>query len=399
MPSQRRNARSTRSEPWRDEVGLAEAAIALEYLEFMRGRVARAHDWTHRALRHGLAAGRRPGIDPGGGGHRLLREHGPAPVRSVRRDGRSAPVLLRRADLGKRRPRARWPSPRSPRVTKPGSSSTNARWRGVVDSRGLSWLGAIHALVIAGVETWIGKPEAAERRLRAARDVLVPLGDIWWIGSLDSALCAAVAAQGESQRFLRLADAFDASPPVPDRQALIRGSLLRSRAFLLRGLAADAEAAARRGVELAEPTDLMSDQADALHHARRRPRCQGPRRRGHSRARERRGPAPGERARGGGRRTRTARRSGILARAVTVSSALPNAPSAQAPETRVLRIRHTVVMPSALGGGGLGRARVRGIRAFPPSSARRRRRPASGRMSARPRRSSSPRGLRSALRA
>jgi hypothetical protein len=95
--------------------------------------------------------------------------------------------------------------------------------------------------------------------------VLAPLGDIWWIGSLDSALCAAVAAQGESQRFLRLADAFDASPPVPDRQALIRGSLLRSRALLLRGLAADAEAAARRGVELADPTDLMSDQADALN--------------------------------------------------------------------------------------------------------------------------------------
>jgi hypothetical protein len=44
-----------------------------------------------------------------------------------------------------------------------------------------------------------------------------------------------------------------------------RGSLLRSRAFLLRGLAADAEAAARRGVELAEPTDLTSDQADALN--------------------------------------------------------------------------------------------------------------------------------------
>ena len=180
------------------------------------------------------------------------------------------------------------------------------RWRGVVDSRGLSWLGAIQALVIAGVETWIGKPEAAERRLRAARDVLVPLGDIWWIGSLDSALCAAVAAQGESQRFLRLADAFDASPPVPDRQALIRGSLLRSRAFLLRGRACRRRSrgeARRRAGRADRPRERSGGCAQ---HARRRPRCAGPRGRGHDRTRERRGPAPGEGVRGGSRRTRKA---------------------------------------------------------------------------------------------
>ena len=40
-----------------DDVGVAEAAIALEYLEFTRGRIARSHEWTFRALRHGLAAG------------------------------------------------------------------------------------------------------------------------------------------------------------------------------------------------------------------------------------------------------------------------------------------------------------------------------------------------------
>ena len=40
-----------------DDVGIAEAAIALEYLEFLRGHMARSHEWALRALRHGLAAG------------------------------------------------------------------------------------------------------------------------------------------------------------------------------------------------------------------------------------------------------------------------------------------------------------------------------------------------------
>jgi len=39
---------------------------------------------------------------------------------------------------------------------------------------------------------------------------------------------------------------------------------LRSRSLLIRGLAADAEVAARRGLELVEATDLVLDHADAL---------------------------------------------------------------------------------------------------------------------------------------
>ena len=138
------------------------------------------------------------------------------------------------------------------------------RWREVVERHGLGWLGSTHALVIASVETSTGNPDSAERRLRDARDVLVSLGDIWWVATLDGALCAAVAAQDEPQRFLRLADALDVSPPVPDRQIVVQRNIARARALLLRGSAADAEIAARRGVGLAESTDLVTDHADAL---------------------------------------------------------------------------------------------------------------------------------------
>ena len=57
---------------------------------------------------------------------------------------------------------------------------------------------------------------------------------------------------------------WTSSPPVPDRQILIQRNVLRARALLLRGSAADAEVAARRAVGLAESTDLVTDHADAL---------------------------------------------------------------------------------------------------------------------------------------
>ena len=132
------------------------------------------------------------------------------------------------------------------------------------DRHGLAWLGATHALHIGLIETSAGDPAVGETRLREARDVLAGLGDIWWVSAADGYLCTAVAAQDRPREFLRLADAFDETLLVPDRQTLILRSLILSRAHLLRGAAADAEVAARRGLELAESSDLILDHADAL---------------------------------------------------------------------------------------------------------------------------------------
>jgi len=92
----------------------------------------------------------------------------------------------------------------------------------------------------------------------------VALGDVWWVETLDGELCDAVGAQDRPQEFLRLVDAFDASLSVPDAGVQARRSLLRSRAFLLRGAAADAEAAAKHGVEVAATTDNVLHQAGAF---------------------------------------------------------------------------------------------------------------------------------------
>ena len=226
-----------------DDVGVAEAAIALEYLEFMRGRIARSHEWTYRALRHGLAAGRLRESTQAAADVVMCATIGPLPF------GRFAEAAEGRLfpfdePISTSAGHALMVIGALAAGDEAGFLEHEQRWRVVVERHGLGWPGATHALVIGSVETSTGNPEAGERRLRDARDVLVALGDIWWVASLDSWSCAAVAAQHEPQRFLRLADALEVSPPVPDRQVLIQRSLLRARALLIRGSAADAEVAA-----------------------------------------------------------------------------------------------------------------------------------------------------------
>lgn len=133
-----------------------------------------------------------------------------------------------------------------------------------IDRHGLSWLGATHQLAMGQVETSVGRPEQGEHRLREARATLAGFGDIWWCEIADAALCMAVGAQDRPREFLRLTDALEQSVVVPDRQMVIRQHIVQARALMLRGSAADAEAAARRGLELAERTDLVPDQASAL---------------------------------------------------------------------------------------------------------------------------------------
>jgi class 3 adenylate cyclase len=246
-----------------DLLGLAEAAIAIEYLEFMRGSGARSHAWALRALRNGLASGSSREAVQAAADVVGTAVFGPLPFD---RFGATADDELFPLDepISASAGHALRAIGFLAEGDEPGFLEHEQRWREVIDHNGLTWLGAAHALVMASVETRVGHAERAEGRLREARDVLTALGDIWWVATLDSLLCSAVGAQDRPQEFLRLTDAFDASTIVPDRQILVHRSLLGSRALLLRGSAADAELAARRGLELVRSSDFESDHADAL---------------------------------------------------------------------------------------------------------------------------------------
>jgi class 3 adenylate cyclase len=246
-----------------DDVGLAEAAIAIEYLEWMLGRAAEAHAWTLRGLGHGLSAKRTREAAQAAADLVWFAVAGPLPFDRFAEAAFKLPGAhdneIRAAAAGALRAVAALA-----RGEESSFREHEERWREAIDRHGLSWLGATHQLAIGQVEASVGNLEQGEQRLREARATLAGFGDIWWCETVDAALCMAVGAQGRPREFLRLADALEQSVQVPDRQMVIRQNIVQARALMLRGSPADAEAAARRALELAKRTDLVPDLAGAL---------------------------------------------------------------------------------------------------------------------------------------
>ena len=245
-----------------DDIGLAEAALAISYLEETRGRIAEARLSVSNALRHALAAGHPREATQAAGDLLGFAIMGPLPF------GRFAADAEELLTLGE---------PISGSVGHAllavaalaagdalGFREHEERWRDVLDRHGLAWLAATHGLWITSVEISVGMAEAAERRLREAREFLAPTGNLWWLRLVDGFLCAAVRAQDRPREFLRLADAFATSVLLTDRGTLIERQLLLARAQLLRGSAAEAEAAARHALQLVERTDFVTDHINAL---------------------------------------------------------------------------------------------------------------------------------------
>jgi hypothetical protein len=246
-----------------DDVGLAEAAIAIEYLEFMLGRAAEAQAWTLRGLEYGLLAKRTREAAQAAADLVWTAVAGPLPF------GRFAEVASKLPGAHDNEiAAAAADALRAVAALARGEESSfrqhEERWRETIDRHGLSWLGATHQLAMGQVETSVGHPELGEQRLREARATLAGFGDIWWCEVVDATLCMAVGAQDRPREFLRLADALEQSILVPSRQIVIQRNIVQARALMLRGSAADAEAAARRALELAERTDFVPNQAGAL---------------------------------------------------------------------------------------------------------------------------------------
>jgi tetratricopeptide (TPR) repeat protein len=244
-----------------DDAGVAETALALMEIEYMRGRVAETLQWTSEALQRGLAAGRPHEATEAAAMLLATAIEGPLPVD---RFAVTAGELSADDPISRSTSHALLAASALALGDDSGFREHERGWREVIDRNGLSGLGAMHAAELAIAEFWAGNPGSAELRLREAREILAPLGFIWWVDTLDGPLCSAVEAQDRPREFLRLADAFEASVTLLDRDISIRRQLVRARAHLIRGSAADAEVAARHGLELAGTSDLVLDQADAL---------------------------------------------------------------------------------------------------------------------------------------
>ena len=245
-----------------DGVGLAEAAIAVDNLAFRRGRLDEARLWASEALRHALAAGRPREATQAAGDLPGLTIVGPLPFDEF---AATAGELLSRGEpLSSSVGHALLAAAALAAGDVPAFHEHEGRWRDLLDRHGLAWIAAAHGMELSFVEISVGRAEAAEIRLREAREFFAATGNLWYTSVADEFLCEAVAAQDRPVEFLRLADAFAATVLVADPQNLIKRQLVLARAHLLRGSAVEAESAARRALKLLKSTDLVADHANAL---------------------------------------------------------------------------------------------------------------------------------------
>jgi hypothetical protein len=250
-----------RLEEMGDDVGLAEAAIAVEYLGWMVGDIELHHEWAKRALRHALAAGRPREAASGAADVVLSSGMGPLPLDACTLVADEVEALAAGPVTD-----STALALRAMAAVAAGDASTLAHtehaWHELLDRGGIGWLEATQTLVIGAIEVWTGAFEAAEHRLRTAREALTASGDIWWVGTLDGLLCCALAAQDDRRAFHAFADPFIGSDVVPDPDTLSRREMARSHTLLLRGQVADAEATARRALSIAYRGTLPLAQAD-----------------------------------------------------------------------------------------------------------------------------------------
>jgi class 3 adenylate cyclase/tetratricopeptide (TPR) repeat protein len=249
-------------ETWQDEVGMAEAAIVVDNLAYVRAECGLAQRWATTALVRALAAGRAREATQGAGDLVGFALVGPAPFARFARDAQEllavgepvadvcAYALLAAAALAA--------------GDEDAFQVHEARRLDAVDGHGLAWLSAAHGMELSFVELAVGRAESAERRLRESLQFFTGIANVWYMSVTEGFLCEAIYSQGRRQEFLRRADTFTASTLMGDRHHLIRRQIVQAWAHLLRGSPVEAEASARQSLKLLEPTDLFSDRVNAL---------------------------------------------------------------------------------------------------------------------------------------
>jgi DNA-binding SARP family transcriptional activator/tetratricopeptide (TPR) repeat protein len=131
----------------------------------------------------------------------------------------------------------------------------------------LDELGRMHSAVHHHepmVEMLAGRPEAAERRLRAAYDNLAAMGERALLATTAALLAQAVYAQGRLEEAEELCLTSERHADPDDLSSQLIWRTVRARVLARRGGLEEAEALAREAVAIAARTDELVDHGDAL---------------------------------------------------------------------------------------------------------------------------------------
>jgi ATP/maltotriose-dependent transcriptional regulator MalT len=109
-----------------------------------------------------------------------------------------------------------------------------------------------------------GDPAAAVATLRRSYEALAEMGERGFRSTIAGLLAHALCALGEDDEADRFSRACEDAAAPEDAFSQVLWRSARAKVLARRGDAGPAEAAAREAVEIAERTDLLNTQADAL---------------------------------------------------------------------------------------------------------------------------------------
>jgi class 3 adenylate cyclase/tetratricopeptide (TPR) repeat protein len=139
-----------------------------------------------------------------------------------------------------------------------------ARAAAVYDELGHRMFRAGLGEVAGPIELLAGRPEAAERELRQAVQILAESGNTALLASPALMLAETLLAQGREDEARHFVEMSKAAPASDDTTDAVLACSVGARLRALEGELADAEAEARRAVELASSTDALVLHGDAL---------------------------------------------------------------------------------------------------------------------------------------
>jgi tetratricopeptide (TPR) repeat protein len=164
--------------------------------------------------------------------------------------------------------------------------AAEARSRAIKEELGLGFLLAVGLIWRAEIEGFAGDAVAGERAARAAAEFLGARGDTGFSPTASLLLADALLVQGRSEEAREALRAAETAMASDDLFSVVMADRVGAKLLALEGRAAEAEEAARRGVELALQTDdlglwseayltladVLADKpaaTDALHEALR----------------------------------------------------------------------------------------------------------------------------------
>jgi class 3 adenylate cyclase len=209
-----------------DDTGLAQGWVVVDYLHWLVGEMANAEDASGRSVAHAQRAGRLRERVAGGGDQATSLCLGPLPVAQVRalaeeRSRSPDPVVAAGGEMGVAATAAL-------AGDAAGSGEAEARWRHLVETHGLEWLGAYHAVTgLAPVLLEAGEADRTETLLREGLDTMERLGDVWLLNSSGWLLPLVLLRQGRDDEAAVLADALEERY----REMEVLGSVLRGVAL------------------------------------------------------------------------------------------------------------------------------------------------------------------------